>query len=234
MIVSHSRRFVFCHVPKAAGESITEALDPHLGWDDIVLGPPVGDVFTQRYRQRFGLGKHSSAPEIRAVIGEEIWRRYLTFAVVRDPVDRMASLYAYLGVTKRRADRSRLRRGLPPWPRRTTAHPWLWPEMKAFREAGSFSEFIRHWLLDYGELARPQATILGCDDAGTPMVDVVVHHEALDEEFARVVDRIGLPPTPLPHRNRSAGTKPAASAADRAFLATRYAADFEAFGYRSA
>ena len=38
MIISNSKRFIFLHVPKAAGTSITIMLDAELEWDDIVLG----------------------------------------------------------------------------------------------------------------------------------------------------------------------------------------------------
>lgn len=233
MIVSHSRRFIFCHIPKTAGESLVEALEPHLGWDDLVLGSSVGETFTRRYRARFGLGKHATAPQIRAVVGEDIWDRYLTFSVVRHPTDRMRSLYAYLELTKRRADRARVRRGALPWPRRPSDHPWVWPEMKAYRSTGSFSEFARHWLLDHGELARPQATALGCDDAGTPMVDMVLRYEDLSENVAALLRHLELPATPLPHRNVTGGEKPPLSPADRTFLAERYARDLEAFGYEA-
>jgi len=231
VIVSHHRRFVFCHLPKTAGESVTEALDPHLGWDDLVLGPISGDVFTRRHRQRFGLGKHASAPVIREVVGEEVWGRYLTFSVVRHPVDRIRSLYAYLELTKRRTDRARIRHGRPPWPRRPADQPWVWPEMQAFRATSSFAEFIRHWLLDHGELARPQADALGCDADGTPMVDVVLRYEQLEADFAALVARLGLPPTPLPHRNPSTGATVTPTADDRRVLAQRYARDLDAFGY---
>jgi hypothetical protein len=231
MIVSHRRRFVFCHIPKTAGEAITEALEPHLGWDDVVLGNVAGEAYTQRYRARFGLGKHSPAPRIREVVGEELWADYLTFAVVRHPVERLRSLYAYLELTKRRADRSRLRRGRPPWPRDPRSHPWAWPEMQAYRTTGSFAAFARHWLLDHGELARPQATTLGCAADGTPMVDVVLRYERLADDFASLVDRLGLAPTPLPTRNPTRVAKPPLTPEDRAFLAERYAPDLAAFGY---
>lgn len=231
MIVSHRQRFIFCHIPKTGGESITEALEPHLGWDDLVLGTVAGEAFTRRYRARFGMGKHSAAPEIREVVGEDIWRDHLTFSVVRHPVDRMRSLYAYLALTKRWADRGRMRRGRPPWPRRTSDAPWSWPEMKAFQSTRSFSEFIDHWLLDHGELARPQATALGCDATGAPMVDVVLRYERLTGDFAALIDRLGLPPTSLPRRNATSSPKPELTPSDREVIAARYARDLEAFGY---
>jgi hypothetical protein len=231
MIVSHRCRFVFCHLPKTAGESVTAALEPHLGWDDLVLGPISGEEFTRRHRARFGLGKHTAAPAIREVIGEDLWDRYLTFAVVRHPADRLRSLYAYLELTKRRTDRARVRRGRPPWPRRPGDQPWVWPEMQAYRSTDSFSEFIRHWLLDHGELARAQADALGCDAGGAPMVDVVLRYERLEADFAALVERLGLPPTSLPHRNPSAAVKEPLTAQDRRLLAERYARDLDAFGY---
>lgn len=42
MIVSHKHKFIFLHNRKAAGSSVTVALAPHLGTDDIMIGC-VGD-----------------------------------------------------------------------------------------------------------------------------------------------------------------------------------------------
>ncbi len=36
MIISHSRKFIYVHLHKTAGEAITAALGPHLGPADIL------------------------------------------------------------------------------------------------------------------------------------------------------------------------------------------------------
>ena len=38
MIISHTHRLIFVHIQKTAGTSVTVALDPFMGWNDIILG----------------------------------------------------------------------------------------------------------------------------------------------------------------------------------------------------
>ena len=63
---------VFVHVPKTGGTAVARAL---YGTD--------------------GIG-HRTALEVRDEVGENAWRRAFSFAVVRDPVDRLASAFHYL------------------------------------------------------------------------------------------------------------------------------------------
>ena len=38
MFLSNSRKFIFIHITKAAGTSITHALEKSMGWNDLVIG----------------------------------------------------------------------------------------------------------------------------------------------------------------------------------------------------
>src|SRR5215469_2544795 len=58
MIISHSRRFIFVHIHKAGGTSVEQALDPHLAWNDLILGgSQFGEKIQGAYQKRFGLNK---------------------------------------------------------------------------------------------------------------------------------------------------------------------------------
>ena len=74
MIISNSHRFIFVHVLKTGGTTVCAALDPFLRWNDVVLGgTEFGERMNGPYRDRFGLRKHSTAQEIRAVVGDATW-----------------------------------------------------------------------------------------------------------------------------------------------------------------
>lgn len=84
MLISHKRRFIFVHIPKTGGQSIENALCRSV--DDI---------------QQM-LSSHATISELKA------WEcpKYQVFAWVRDPWDRMLSIYAYYVRRKRQPTRA--------------------------------------------------------------------------------------------------------------------------------
>lgn len=227
MIVCHSRRFVFVHIHKTAGESITSALSPALGDGDWEVRGKTRPSINGTV-----LHKHSTALEALHALGPELWEQYFTFAFVRHPIDRILSLYRYIAHW---ADPPRLSLGQRLRPR--SAPAWVdhsdWPEVRAYRATRSLSGFMRHPLLDHAASMQPQVTSL-CDEDGRLVVDFVGRFERLAEDFADVQRTLGLPPTPLRTMNVSLPDPNAGSELtvdDRNYLATRFEADFERFGY---
>ena len=222
MIISNSRRFIFVHVLKTSGTTICAALDPFLQWNDVILGgTDFGERMNGPYRERFGLRKHSTAREIRAVVGDATWSSCFTFAFVRHPYARVVSFYRWL-------ERMRGERPEP------DARHRGWPSMQAFVESRGFPEFIRHEKFLASEAARPQLESIG-DDAGRPIVEFVGRLEELDAGMRTVSGRIGLELKPLGRHNPSAAGRPVAELLSRdedfAYLERLYLADFAAFGY---
>ena len=85
MILSARRQFVFIHIPKTGGTSIAHLYDPHMRWDDIVIGGTgIGEaVFNNvKWRNRFRLVKHSSYGEMRAIVGNDWLAGKFVFLVV--------------------------------------------------------------------------------------------------------------------------------------------------------
>ena len=94
MIISHRNKFIFIHINKCAGTSITRALLPFLGPDDLVLGcTPEYERLSNDYLKRGLIYKHSTANEIKKFIGDETWENYFVFSFVRNPWDIVVSKY---------------------------------------------------------------------------------------------------------------------------------------------
>jgi len=97
MIINNSFKFIFVHVPKSAGTSVTKLLSGYSSYCDIeVGGTAMGEAIQPFFRARYGLSKHSTALEIKNVIGDALWDRYFTFALVRNPYARVYSSFKFL------------------------------------------------------------------------------------------------------------------------------------------
>jgi len=104
LILSHKKRFIFIHVYKTAGTSITKLLIPYAR---------ATEKFTRHYfvsRKIFtilnilrkkddggawinGVHKHAPAETIREFVGNTIWNEYYKFGFVRNPYAWILSTY---------------------------------------------------------------------------------------------------------------------------------------------
>jgi len=81
MIISDAHRFLFIHLIKTAGTSITAALKP-FGKTHKEIGK--------------GFGCHDDANELIERMGRQTFDSYFSFATVRNPWDLQVSLYHYI------------------------------------------------------------------------------------------------------------------------------------------
>lgn len=102
MILSRGRGYIFVHIPKTGGTSMARALEGRALADDVLIGntPKArrrrGRVAALQHRARGRLWKHATLADIDGLMSaEEIAARFV-FTLVRDPWDRMASLYTWL------------------------------------------------------------------------------------------------------------------------------------------
>lgn len=176
-MIGRKTKFVFIHVPKNGGQSISRALRPHtLSAGQQVLQRAARVIGRKSKFDLYGLypgGGHASALEVRSVIGQAAYEDALSFAVVRNPWDRMVSLYAF----ERES------------PHRKYHH---------IAKDQTFEFFLENlrdlWFYDQSRFIL--------DESQKVMVDEICRFENLSDDFKAVCDKLGVKAL-LPHKNAS-------------------------------
>lgn len=197
---------IFVHIPKTAGSALVRGVfHGHAqAGSDSLLSRALAFLPVPQPLHRVHLGRHATALEIRRRIGADIFARYLSVAVVRDPYDRAISYYEFM------RQRPRYRR-----------------HDIALRQ--SFTDFLRAEP-DRRMLQHLSVT----DRQGDVIVSEVLRFEALTDGVAKVFDRLGLPaPAMPPPRNPTVRAPADTYLTDEAvaLINRRAARDFQLFGY---
>lgn len=95
MIISHAHKFIYFKAQKVAGTSTEILLEKFCPSDDIVTPISKGDSESHRPRNFKNFYNHISAQEVRGIIGSHIFENYFKFMTVRNPWDRVVSLYFF-------------------------------------------------------------------------------------------------------------------------------------------
>lgn len=97
MLISNKRKFIFVHIYKNAGSSVTNALMPYASnkWQRM----------TSHVLKRFNISlqfdpqpfpSHIKASELINAMGKEAFEAFFSFAIIRNPWDWQVSLYKYM------------------------------------------------------------------------------------------------------------------------------------------
>ena len=200
MIWSPSRNFCFVHVPKTGGTAIEQAYKPHLRFGDVVLAAWRLSL-DNWYEEHLGLGKHAHASVIAQHLGIERFRRVISFAVLRDPLERMVSYYRWISSYDHKGETE-----------------------KALRVHDSFESFVEAGC----KHLAPQADHV-CDPAtGMPIISVLAPYPHLAEAWREIGPRIGIE-APLPIANASQPLPVDITTRAREIVARHYARDAELF-----
>ncbi len=212
MIVSHRHRYVFVHIPKTGGTSLTLALEARVGRDDIILSDtPKGRNRRRRVRgagSRGRLWKHSTLADIEGLVDPAIFDDYLLFTLIRNPWDRAISYYRWLRVQH-------------------FDHPSV-----ALARRTDFAGFLRDPRTQ-AQLAVPSAHYL-TDGTGRERPALYLRLDRLQTDLPALESHLGFPLHPLPHENPSPrdGDRPVHDAETAAVVARAAAADIARFGWR--
>lgn len=179
--------YIFVHINKTAGTSIGRA-----------IGMPAKD--------------HLTAKEIIAKIGNQNWDAAYKFTVVRNPWDKVVSLYEY----RRKKNKTQIAS------RNITFTEWV--RMTHGQDRNSF-------YYDNVKSFQPQVEWLK-DDEGTIAIDFVARFETLHADFDQIREAIGTK-ADLPHLNASSrkSYKDYYSDETREIVARWYHEDIEVFAY---
>jgi len=223
VIISHTHRYIFIKSEKTAGTSIEAALSQHCGDSDMVT--PLGDYWFNRDERgqwihsamnAEGFFQHDPAAEVRRKIPTEVWDKYFKFSIVRNPWDRVVSLFSWEARNK----------------------PELRPVRKLHHKLGvPFDEFAETTRLFRDFVAGDWSTndrIYHLDDQ--LCVDYVIRYEALAEGLDEVCRRVGIPSVELPRLKAGLRTQGRSYTeyyddASRETVARRHHRDIELFGY---
>lgn len=173
-MICHHKKCIFIHIPKTAGQSIERVFLNlvNLKWETRA-------PLLLRYNDKLELGPPSLA---HLKIDEYVRYKYLTqdmlddyfkFSFVRNPWDRMISIYKYLGFSQKYEFKSFLI---------NVFKDKVWQEKKWF--------------------VRPQSDFI-CGEDGEVLVDFIGKFENLQDDFYKVCEIIGVPPIELLHVNKS-------------------------------
>jgi hypothetical protein len=216
MMICHSHRFIFIHVPKTSGTSIKDVLGQEIYGAGVApefqISP--NPHYPPAYTAPFD--EHITATELKGRVPADIWDSYFKFGFVRDPFSWAVSNYFFF--LRDRAD-----------------HP-----AHAFLKSQGFDGAIR-FFLDPGSRGplvdgmRLRQSEFLCDECAKPMVDFVGRYETLESDFGQVCERVGMRPLALPKLNQTRH-RPYRDYYDehlRTFVYEGMIDDFRRFGYSS-
>ncbi len=164
MLLSRRKKFIFIHIYKNAGTSITSALLPFAAskWQrgvNRILGKFKVTILDPR-----PYPTHSTASDLIRYMGREVFDSYFSFAIVRNPWDWQVSLYTYM-LKNPNQEQHEL--------------------VKSF---GNFDTYIR-WRC--AEEVRFQKDFV-YSESGELLADFIGRFENLDRDFPYICSRIGV------------------------------------------
>ncbi len=176
MLISKRHRFIFFHVPKAAGSSITAAFQRYSDFPYARLYHYLFELLgKQAWLHLFP--RHISPLELKAELGEASFSRYFKFAFVRNPFDWHVSQFHF----------HKQKKG-------AYFH-------ETFKDM-DFEQYVE-WAVENTEIARSRQKRFLSDEYGGLLVDHVGKVEDLSADLHAIADRLGLQIEIL-EKNRSA------------------------------
>jgi hypothetical protein len=179
MIVSDSNKFIFIHIPRTAGTYVSKKICNSLGvkkWREFIGEPKklinregnaLGNCYSGEYSE-YESNKHITAKNLKNKIGKKKWKSYFKFAFIRNPWDRILSIYL-----KKRREATGIRR---------------------FLFENSKFKFNSYVILKYGlgvgKVMRQTEYVE--DENGHIIVDYIGRYEKLEKDLEKIYEKLML------------------------------------------
>lgn len=214
MLISDAERILFVHVPKTGGVSVELMLKKRC--PDFRLKPAARPI-----------GRH--APLARILRTEPEVADYWTFGIVRNPWARMVSWYSMIDFWNHKHGPAS---GKPQNLERNTPADGNAMWRTVVSDYDGFDDFVLRGTDELPRVGKPQWTYLSAPKLGKE-ADFIGRTESFAEDLAVVQRRLGVEPTPPPHRNSSShgSYRDYFTDATRKKVAEVYAEDIDRFGY---
>lgn len=206
MLISHKHKFIFIHIAKTGGSSISHALMPYCKPRIFSFLHNYFHLININIFNPFPHDGHITAKELVNEIGYDTFHDYFSFSMVRNPWDWQLSMYDFILSRPKH------------------------PIHETIKRLGSFENYIR-WRSEKGIHSQKE---LLCDHDGQLMVDYVGRFEELHNHFNIICDQIGVK-AELPHKKFLRKRKPYQyyyTDEMRDLLAEFSREDIDYFGYR--
>lgn len=182
MILSFGRRYLFIHIPKTGGTSLSLALESHALKDDILIGDtPKARARARRQKALKSAGrlwKHATLADLDGLVTASDLDRLFLVTLVRNPWDRLVSYYHWL--------RSQ-----------SFDHPAV-----RLAQGHDFAGFLTQDHTIASLTAAPYGSYLR-DASGTERPALFVRLEAFEADIAPFESHLGFRINPLPRNNAS-------------------------------
>ena len=181
MYISHSHKFIFIHIPKTAGTSIRNVIEPlcvrpEKKWFRSILR----ELKIPQAAEKARFTPHESARTVRKILGPRV-QDYTFFTVVRNPYDHAVSHYTYL--------------------RQHVA-----PVYSEYFQELTFDQYLdvrltprKHRKISGHAKMFDQSSFL-TDRSGQVIVDRIIRFEDLTAGFPALCEDLGIPKHQLPHK----------------------------------
>lgn len=157
----------FIDIPRTSSSSIKVELGIKYGW-------PYGkqNLLEKNFASLSCFTDHINASKMRSIIGKKNWEKIFTFTVIRNPWERMVSIYHY-----------RIRKNQIP-------SDLLFKDYLKLYQNNDLNPFLKH-----PHFGKNMANMIDyiSDEQGKIIIDYVVRYENRDEQLQYVKEKINFP-----------------------------------------
>jgi hypothetical protein len=214
MLISVKYNFLFVHIAKTGGTSIRTTLNRYRWRDPYYIPQFICSRISHWTGHRIGakIPRHAKAIAALEMLPRELYNALFKFAFVRNPWDLQVSSFHHI-----RRERPHLMAGIEDF---EAFLRWkLNPERPYQFHIDTSIELQSDYLVDLH---------------GKVIVDFIGKYENLEEDFARVCDKIGIQAPKLAHKRQAkdrATYQKYYTAETAALVAEHFKRDIEMFGY---